>query len=814
MKNKLPSICKRIAIRSMTKNKFQTISIILAILMTTVLLTATLSSSFCISTSIHQARLEKAAWKGHLVVAGVTDVEYEAMKSNQRVEAVSSYRHFGFIKDDAQTEVIELQYSDDLMADWMFYHVEDGYMPKKKNEIVVSTQFLQDKGLSYSQGMDLELSYEVNGQFESNVFRVTGVYTKIKTSSQVAFVSKAFLEEKVKTMSSSDNYDSAFNNRIVQVIFNDSASIEDNTLAFLEETNLESHRWQINRAYAKDGNNAYTLAVYCLIALVVLSGVLIIYTIISISVQRNINFYGSLLTNGFESQQVSRMVRYQVRILSIIAIPIGLVLGSFLSIFLLPRILLTGSSVVVNGLPSMTVFLASGLLVYLTVYLSSIKPLGEIKAMTPMMVKKEIEVSSKNKKSKNGHKLYRMAWKDVMRNKKKSVFIWVSLALSIIVSSLSYSLVTGTSLEAYLSFVMSSDYIVGTKSYFNSLEINNDALSSNVVDDLLAMPGIEDSGAASSVFIDYTLKGEQYEKFKDLFPSAHDRYGENSRFQLIGLDEYITRKSQVLRGEIDLEKFANGKYVLINTFVAYPEETYYEPGETITLTLSDGHSKDYEVMAVISEAYDYSPRVREEAVLSIFMPRDELYKQFGDIGVYNYSSDVDDDYIQAWDDKLATMMSSGEDLVMESKTSYANQFGRFFNVVKITGLFVTCIFGLIGLLNFINVINASIYDRKYELAVMQSMGMSVSSIYALLVIEALYHILLALGISIVIGMPLIYGLTSLVALAVPIFTKNVSVLPYLVFLVIGVFLSIVTPSVFYYFLNKKEHFLYRIRSVK
>ena len=75
-----------------------------------------------------------------------------------------------------------------------------------------------------------------------------------------------------------------------------------------------------------------------MLALILLSGYLIIYNVFQISVSRDIRLYGLLKTIGTTGKQLKAIVRRQAFTLCIAGIPIGLAVGYFLGMLLMPAV--------------------------------------------------------------------------------------------------------------------------------------------------------------------------------------------------------------------------------------------------------------------------------------------------------------------------------------------------------------------------------------------------------------------------------------------------------------------------------------------
>ena len=74
--------------------------------------------------------------------------------------------------------------------------------------------------------------------------------------------------------------------------------------------------------------------------------------------------------------------------------------------------------------------------------------------------------TKKKQRSTRGAKLHQMAFANLGRNKKKTVLVVVSLALSVTLFNALCAFVGGFSMEKYVSAMTCADFIVSTPDYF------------------------------------------------------------------------------------------------------------------------------------------------------------------------------------------------------------------------------------------------------------------------------------------------------------------------------------------------------------
>ena len=82
----------------------------------------------------------------------VTEEEYERICANPRVAETSTGIIVARMREPSGAGIIPLYDAEEQMARWMRYYPVEGRMPEHGNEIVVSDQYLRERGLTYRRG--------------------------------------------------------------------------------------------------------------------------------------------------------------------------------------------------------------------------------------------------------------------------------------------------------------------------------------------------------------------------------------------------------------------------------------------------------------------------------------------------------------------------------------------------------------------------------------------------------------------------------------------------------------------------------------
>lgn len=816
-RNAMRSVCRSIAVRKLLEHKMQSLCMIAAVILTEVLFTTAFSSIVYFNRSIQQAEMENAAWTAHGAVLDVSDEQYDAMQKYAGISEISSYKHLGFLEEDIQDEVVEMQYSEEQMAVWMYYELLWGHMPQSENEIVVSSWLLENKGSDAESGSVISIRYMVNGISKEREFVVCGTYEQKPTSAEVAFISETFLEKELQETAGDENRDSMLGVRVAEVMFKNTAHLEQDMEQLLSAAGAGQNDWILNPAYAAGTkiSSGVIMAVAGVLLLITGCGYFIICNIYNISVMQDTRFYGSLAMLGFLEYEIRMIVKIQTNILCAVAIPLGFLPGVCLSMAVLPRIMGSIGNLTVQHAPSLIIFVLAAIFSYVTVRISSRKPARMAAKMAPTAAKRYVCHSTrKGRASRHGHKMLAMAWKNMMRNRKKSIMICSSIILCIVLSSLFYTVSKGLDVEVFLQDAVSSDVIVGSAQYFNQVSGRQDlkSIDNSFVQTISRWDGMELCGGACVTWIDVPLDQKAYEKHQELAGEYDDfKDGTMHGAAVYGIDEYLFRKIDIREGSLDWDEFCTGNYVIASGFMQTGgTESCYEPGDKAQLAF-DGSLAAYTVMAIGDIPYDLSVRSSYRDSVELYLPVREWKRQTQSEDYYMYAYDVRDDCEPQWEERLSALKQRGTDFSYVSKMTFRRQFEGFVQGIAVLGVSISLILGTIGLMNFINVIYSSIYERRRELAVMQSMGMMTGQVYGLLSAEGGCYMLISWLGGIAAGLPLGYLVMSALGKEMKFFRYEIHMLPYLVFGIAGGILAVCVPCLIFYAMDRKEDLLYRLR---
>ena len=834
---------RRISKKSLRAGKRRNMVLCLAIALTTILMTALFTIGGSMLRAMQDATMYQVGTKSHAGFKFLTMEQYEKLQKSRRIKALSYNVIVGFGENtELLKDYTEVRYTQPDAAKWSMAYPTTGRLPESKYEVALSTAVLQDLQVPCEIGSQVTLQIAVGQKHVEDTFTVCGFWEKpAATMANEVFVSREYQEEIAPAWQTQEDYrehmqeDDVSGSINPSLYFASAFNIEGQMRALKAECGFDDEvNDGVNWAYASATVDAGTvLLVSGILLLIMGSGYLIIYNIFYISVSADIRFYGLLKTIGTTNRQLKRIVHRQAWLLSCIGIPIGLVLGFGLSTVLLPVIVRGVVQIPCTVQANPLVFLLSALFAWITVWISCVKPCRFVSRISPIEAVRYTERSGEEKKKTRKTRNvtpFQMAWANVCRNRQKTAMVVLSISLSIIMLNVTVTVVKGLDMDKYLSSFAVTDFCVADQTVTNAFSAANEVEGVQAQDRayLEQAAGIE---AIGSVYMHESIQyftGEKAKKLEEifernkeqLFREAREYYAANIYEQhclpmhIYGVDQLPFDKMEIAEGNADWEKFQTGDYAIVSAFYTNGTEPYYQEGEKITVSFPDGTQKEYEVMAIGDVAYALGPEHSHGMDINVTLPSEEFLRQIPDCkGALKLAFNVREDALeQAQDYVEAYCEKSDNTLDFSSKLTYQASFEEMRRMYLMVGGAMSFVLALIGVLNFINLTVTSIQERRNELAILQSVGMTGRQLKKMLIGEGVYKILLTFGFVMTAGMAVGYGILFILTNEMWMFTYHFVIWPIFVCVPVFVLIAVAVPAICYQNDSKKT-LVSRLREV-
>lgn len=811
--------------KSMLANKKRNIILLIAIVLTTVMLTTLFTVGSSIMKSIEISTTYQVGTSAHAGFKFLTREEYDELATDHQIYDLTYNIIAGFPEnEELYKDYTEIRYTEPECAKLSYSYPGVGKLPEKFNEIATCTTVLDDFGVPHELGQLIHLKMSNGFTTYEGDFYVSGIWEKpTATIANEIYVSKEFQETFSPTWMDKEDYaafmkansycgsiNPSFNFR---TSFNISGQMDRLKArhGFGDEINDG-----INWAYA-GGELDFTsvMIVVIILVMIILSGYLIIHNIFLIAVTADIRYYGLLKTIGTTNRQLKRIVLNQAAALSMIAIPVGLVLGFVTSYMIFPAIVANLTLETCEIIPSIWVFTICALFSWFTVRISCEKPCKYIRKISPVEAVRYSDASagklSKRRKSKRVT-TYSMAWENLKRSKRRTVAVLLSMALSAIIINVTVSIIASMDEEKYISHFANADFSIADASVINPISFST-ACEGVSFEDMDAINNQLQTTESGAIFMAESLQqmdGTAYERLVSLYEEHPDWFIYNSEQKewydqevytdkrinshIYGVDRIVFDKMDMDTNGVDYETFCSGNYAIVSSPIEGSlqdsDYAFFHEGETISVTLPDGQSKEYEVIGVGDVSYSMGPEHSHGLDIFITIPVQEYRKVFPDSqGALKFFVNVADEHLDAAEVYVSDYCNSiNENLDYTSKKTYMKGFESTIRTFFVIGGALSVILALIAILNFINLTYTSIHERKQELTVLGAIGMTRRQITNMLSFEGIFRVLLSFVITLTVGQLLGCLIVYLMAGSMIMFSYRYVVWPMLA--CIPVFLSI------------------------
>lgn len=463
-----------------------------------------------------------------------------------------------------------------------------------------------------------------------------------------------------------------------------------------------------------------------------------------------------------------------------------------------------------------------------------------------------------------GASLFRMARANLGRSRGKTVITVISLSLSLVLLNVTVTLAGGFDMDKYLRD-MKVDFLIADASYFRFRWDYNMGVSEELIAELEEQGGIVGGGRTYGLNYAYSESGDgmayRYiteEAFRRKYSYwdekvLEDRIAIENReqglledsVQLYGMEPFILDHLEVLEGDIS-RLYGEGNYVAVpdrhndlssyNTarlgdkvLIRYAEDIeYYNPEtgeiypdrETIRgdqpyrTRPVGGRLVEYEVAAVVELPPEFGYRYYVSG--EYLMNADTFKEHSGMDSVMYYAFDVEKPEDGVSMDGGEGFESHMESFLVdytanvepqydyESKALFEAEFQSMRKMYVICGGVLSFIVGLVGVLNFVNVIVTGVLSRKRELAVLQSVGMTGRQLKSMLILEGQYYELGAVAAAFLLTLVSAPLVSRVMNGMVWFFTYHFTVMPIIIVAPVFALLGAAIPLVAYRFLAKRS----------
>lgn len=793
--------------RSFRAGRTQNLLISMAVVIVTILITAACSVFYNIQRFGQMQELKETGAMTDVVLSGPDEQQMAVLSESDLIQQplFVSHKVGRLVGNPGQSGLSLYLYAEENWDTWsrpLFTDVQGNY-PVKENEVMMSAWLLKRLGIEPVIGREIPLSvtWEDRDVAEEEAFVLSGYYTDtsyIDTASrQKVLVSKEALK--------------SHNGQAEFVGFSFTTGQFQKKLAEVREElqvsgqqNFKVLGGQGFHLSLKDMGTALAVILFFM-----LDGFLIIYNINTISVTKDIQFYGLLKTIGTAPGQLKRLMYYRMGNILLTALPVGLVLGGIMTQWIVPLILggiLEGFSQARFHLiiPLAAAFF-SGLMIFVSFFMTARK----VMAVSAIGALTFAEGSGRRKTSRGSDhtRLFQMGLKNVFRQPRKAWMVIGTFFLSSVTFLLCMTVLGGMSLDEFIDYNTAHDlalYNSMSRASFSPQE--EQSFTPELVERLQSLEGVESfemtkvvpiyEHYSEEVYGDWLEIKNEFEQANGMEPTDTGIWLDNPKATfwslLVGIDSRVIEEYNLsAETPIDIEGFEKGEFLLttdmngsglhsgsrVSFSVMDTDEQFELPiGGQIPLERDGMNSGAAPWLVVSNKVID---RYREDAI------------------IYSVKIDSDSEYEESILNQVAELTENIPAISRTSKVELAKSLEETKGALSKLSAFLTIVLFTVGILNFINTMSVSILGRQREFATMEAVGASKKQMQKLTTWEGIWYFLLTLALSVTLGSGADFLIFHVVRENVGFGTFRYPALAMTLYMLLSMLLCMIIPAVVY-----------------
>lgn len=785
LKNNNQAVVKRLAKNNLKSNRRRSLSMVLAIMLSSFLLFSvfTVGATYLKMQRQQNIRLNGAEFDA--IMYGISEEQKEILEENPTVE------HYGVVMVSgvvAETEAdktpgVGLLYADDTYWKKMMAPARKfvkGHYPVEENEVMVTEDALKKCGFSDKKiGDEITFVYEINEKREAKTFRISGIWDGYGDTDNF-YMSKAFCDKQ--------KLDAVYYGRC-HISFCKKWMSDEAQQAFIDSMKLKKSQ-RLFYVYEYGNATEIFLGLSGIALVIVLSAYLLIYNIMYLSVAGNIRYYGLLQTIGMTGRQIRQLMQKQLLWIGGIGMLAGILIGAGTSFFLIPVVVKTFVSAKEMGAVQVTfhpiIVLLTVLLTGCTVWYAGRKPTKIAVGSSPVEALGYRVVSSvrKRHKTRKGSLIVRMALEQLTRNKKKTMVTMLSLAASLSVFLCLITLLHTQSAREYSYNYMGLDMVLKNDT-INNMVLNRASegeeqiqgvhpiLNEELLNEIRQTDGVEEVLPTITVptivpwekeVTDVWMR-EFYETWMNI-PYEDDieeyqQHPENFGSSLVGITEEDFRALNAeMEQPVDEEAFLSGKTCILYRHGLFGLDEKELRGKQISCEeyVHPENTRTFEI-AGMTDVGDYVSLLGFPPTMIVI---DDVVKAFTEKPiVFRVGIRYAEEYHKETEDAILSNIEESPnktDFSWDSKIEQAENVKAAQGHMMEIGFGIVLILGIIGVMNYINTSVGNMQSRQKEISIMESVGMTERQVKKMLVWEGIFYTGGVLFLTLTVGIGITYAI--------------------------------------------------------
>lgn len=708
----------------------------------------------------------------HILYTGLTEHQAALLSQHPNVKSAVRLSTVGTLSDPMLGQrSVKLAVTDRDYAQTVLSIPTTGRLPEQPGEIALDEFTMGSLGVLQEIGAPVTLEWtDAAGNTHTDAFTLCGWWASPTNFTEACAWITA--DTAASLMPDYDSGNAA--NLTLGVTLHQPRGLEEQAAEMLSDQGLPEVPFTTNLAYndaRMETADQQARPYYAPAVLVLVCGFFMIYAIVQVTAEQDRAYFAGLKALGLSPRQLRRYLLEKALAVAALGLIPGFLIGFGLNLAVTPRVVVGMEQNPALYFLSWQPFAVAAVCSFLTVLLAYLLPSWRLSRMTPAQT---LRVNAPRSSRRGGTRtgmvtLPHMALRTFGRARGRTILSLVTmLAAVLLITDIRMQYVSLRE-DLYLSAMSPWDYSITDASAatpYQQYNEHNRGVTEEMVKELRTRPEVDSVSALKSREVLLTASSELRERVVDYYNQPYDetmtlresqaafpnwmagidRFTETGEYTaiVVGLDgaylDYVLEYCPFTSGGFDQAAFESGDYVIAGG--AYHEgvsclaagETLELEGRTFTVLGSLMHDNAYlEGTNSPESSFTFYYLVP----LTVF---DELFpsQSYRQLAV-----DIDHSQQASFEEYLAGYeqgLNRGISITLRSDYQENFESARL-NMVLVLGLVAAVLLG-IAVLNFVNLLVVKTVSRRREFAVYQSLGMTVSQLRRLVLLEGGFYALL------------------------------------------------------------------------
>lgn len=685
----------------------------------------------------------------HLLVNNASNKERKAISS--RIDVENSGRWIALNDSKINGMKIRLGAIDQSFAENITIHLIKGKFPTKPGEMMIEQWAAESMNVHVNDEIQLTLPDQTQKKYT-----ISGI-SNDKSGTKASGTPAVYLSvDETKTMAGQMG-------NLFLVEFKEKVNVHEAVEDIKSNLNITHDRIGLNNrllAVIGQGKGRSVTGLYAtgavLFSIVLVAGVLMIYNMFNISVMDRVHRFGLLRCVGASQKQIKKLVKREGIMITLKAIPIGVVSGMLLT-FICSVILKYYNQKIFSEIPLFSVSITgigAGIIIgFLTVYIASLLPARKAAQVSPVNAvtgSSEIKVKKTTKRG-SLTKIFRIekaiGITNALTKKKTLVLMSSSIAISIIMF---------LGFQVFIDFMYSA--LKTTKPYTPDISLTSKhGMSESLYKKLSNIEGAEKVygrmyGKVDATFDANRLTDDYKKRMRQIEVENNGLFIPPQSSLLISYDKSQLQwaKQDLIAGELsESELNAQNGVVAIVDKSQSTNGTQLQLGDKIYIQTDDG-TKQLSVMALLRHVPFKIPK---EEHLATFITTEKLFMKLNGKSTF---TDIDIQLANKHEEQTVNeikAMLNPSITFLDARQRNAEIDQTFLTMAIFVYGFVAVI-ALISVLNIINTLHTSVVSKIRYFGLMRAIGMSNAQLQKMVLAEAATYSLIGSSIGCIFGVAL------------------------------------------------------------